>query len=233
MTVLVALGDSTSCGQGVGLGVPAAATWPARLARLLPGTRLVSLAQPGARVRDLREHQLPVADGLGADLATVLVGLNDVARPGLDATLVGEHLRAVVDGLRASGTVVLLGRLHDPTALLPLPRSLADLVRARTAIVNAAVDACRGPGVHVLDLARVPRLASRRAWDLDRLHPNVAGHAVLAAAAASVLARAGVSVLAPPPVPLPRAPSLREEGCWLLRHGLPYGVRRVPRLAVR
>lgn len=227
MTLLVALGDSTSCGEGVGLCLPPSAVWPARLARALPHGRLLALAVAGARVHDVVAGQLEAAVGSGADVATVLVGLNDVSRPGFDAAAVQAHLVDVVGALRAAGAAVLLGRLHDPTALLPLPSRLAAAVRARADAVNAGVDACTGPGVHVLDLARVPGLRSRRAWDLDRLHPSAAGHALLAAAAAGTLRRAGVPVQQSPPVALPPPPSLLREGWWALRHGLPYAVRRV------
>jgi hypothetical protein len=51
---IAALGDSTSCGEGVGLRVPSTGTWPARLAAATSGGELLPLSRPGARLQDLR-----------------------------------------------------------------------------------------------------------------------------------------------------------------------------------
>jgi hypothetical protein len=125
---------------------------------------------------------------------------------------------------------VLLGRLHDASTVLPLPPGLRDTVRERTAAVNAAVDACAGPDVRLVDLAAVAALRNRRAWDLDRVHPNAAGHALIAAAAAQVLREAGCR-LEPVRLPrLPAAPGPWREAHWLVRHGLPWLGAHVPQV---
>lgn len=231
MTVrVVALGDSLSCGEGVGLRVPLEGTWPALLAEAVPGGRLLPLAVAGARTRDVRERQLPAAIAAQPHLATLLVGLNDVSRAGWDAGRVDADLRATTRALRRTGATVLLGRLHDPGRHLPLPERVRDRVRRRVAAVNAAVDraaaeARRGDGgdVHVLDLAAVPALLVRRAWAVDRLHPGEAAHALVAAAAARVLSTAGLPVGVPAPQPLPaRAPGAVRATWWASRHGGPW-----------
>lgn len=222
-TRVVALGDSTSCGEGVGLRVPAQRTWPALLAAAVDGGALVPLAVAGSRVRDVRRHQLPAARAARPAVATLLVGLNDVSRGGFDARAVRADLRAVVRSLLRTGAAVLVGRLHDPCRHLPLPAPLAAHVRARVAAVNAAVDDAARLGAHVLDLATVPALAERRAFAVDRLHPGPAAHAALAAAAADVLRAAGVPVGVPAAVPLPpRAPGLVTTAWWGTRHGAPW-----------
>ncbi|HWH28079.1 MAG TPA: SGNH/GDSL hydrolase family protein [Mycobacteriales bacterium] len=229
MTVrVVSLGDSTSCGEGVGLAVPLDRTWPALLAAAVPGAAFLPLAVAGSKVRDVLAHQLPVAVAAEPHLATLLIGLNDVARGGFRPESVDDDLRAVVRALRRTGSTVLLGRLHDPCRHLPLPRGLREQAAERVAAVNAAVDraaAERGARgvVHVLDLDAVPELRRREAWAVDRLHPNAGAHAVLAAAAADLLRSAGLDIGVPAGQPLPaRAPGRARVAWWATRHGLPW-----------
>lgn len=230
MTTLLALGDSFTCGQGVGVSVPLHLTWTARLAAALPGGRVVHLAAPGARVRDVRRDQLPRT--VGGELATLLVGLNDVARGGFDATRFRTGLLDVVRDLLAPGRTVLLGRLHDPCRLLTLPSRLRDVGRRRVAEVNAAVDeAAALPGVVVLDLAAVPVLAGTAGWAVDRVHPSAAGHVGLAASAAVALRRAGWAVGDVPSPEAGRGPSVLHRTWWLGAHGIPYLAGHLPDMA--
>lgn len=221
---VVPLGDSTSCGEGVGLSVEPSLTWPARLARAVPGGELRPLAAPGARVRDVLERQLARAVEAEPHLATLLIGLNDVGRGVFCAPQVGEDLLTTVRALRRTGATVLLGRLHDPTRHLPLPPRLRREARARVATVNAAVDrAAAAADVHVLDLAAVAGLEQRRAWAVDRLHPAPVAHGLMAAQAARVLAAAGLAVGPVTADPLPtRAPGPAREAWWVARHGVPW-----------
>lgn len=224
---IAALGDSTSCGEGVGLRVPVTGTWPARLAAATPGGELVPLARPGARLQDLRREQLPAALDSGADVVTLLIGLNDVSRSGFDRDRFALELTDTVHALCSTGALVLVGRLHDPTVVLPLPQGVRSLVRTRTAAVNAAVDGCVSDQVRLLDLARLHGLRMRRAWDIDRLHPNAAGHALIAEAAARVLRAAGWQVGPIRQAPLPPAPGRLRETRWLLLHGMPWLSRQL------
>ena len=228
---VVSLGDSTSCGEGVGLSVPPTLTWPARLAAALPGGELLPLATAGARVRDVRAQQLELAVETQPHLATLLIGLNDVSRGGFCERAVAADLAAVVRALRRSGATVLLGRLHDPCRHLPLPAGMRDAVRRRVAVVNdavdeAAADAARdgaGGDVHVLDLARMPALRLRQAWAVDRVHPHAEAHGLIAVEAARVLTEAGLPVGRVPAQGLPeRAPGMPREAWWAARHGLPW-----------
>lgn len=215
MTVVLALGDSFSCGEGVGVRTPPGATWSALLAAALPATAYRCLARPGARAGDVLAQQVPAAVAARPDLATLLVGLNDVCRAGFDADAVATSISASVSALRAAGAQVLVARLHDPTDLLPLPVRLRGRVRARVAAVNAAID-----GAFVLDLAGIPALRTRAAWAVDRLHPSAAGHAAIARAAAQALGPlVHGEVVAPEGA---RSPGPVREAAWVLRHGLPY-----------
>lgn len=225
ITQVVSLGDSFSCGEGVGVRVPLRTTWVGVLAAGLAGGRLRPLAAPGSVVADVRVRQLPLALAAAPRLATVLAGLNDVIRAGFDAASVRSDLRAVVGGLRAGGATVLVARLHDPTHQLPLPGALRRAVRERVAAVNGAIDdvAAGDLGVHVLDLLALPALRERASWAVDRLHPSPLGHLRMATAALELLDRAGFAAT-PPPRPAPQGQSvrIRDEARWLVRHGLPW-----------
>lgn len=225
MTVrIVSLGDSISCGVGVGVRVPPERTWPALLAAGIPGAELTCLAAPGARLRELRAAQLGPAVAAEPHLATVLVGLNDVARGGFCPRAFSRDLTAVVQALRGVGATVLLGRPHDPCRLLPMLPPVRSAVRRRLAEVDRAVDGLAArPGVHVLDLETVPGLLERRSWDVDRLHPTAELHARIARTAAEVLLRAGFLLALPPLTALPAgAPSVVREALWAARHGAPW-----------
>lgn len=235
MTLLVALGDSTSCGEGVGLRLDPRLTWPARLARAVPDGRGVLLARPGARIRDVVARQLPQLAEQAPDVVTLLIGLNDLARSDFDGEAFAVDLDRVVDAVLPTGARLLLLRLPEPAAHLPLPRGLRSAVRRRAAEVNVAVDEARaGSGGRVVtaDLTAVPGLRLRRAWDVDRLHPNSAGHALIAHAAAAALRRTGLVVDEVDAPPLPAAPGPLREGVWLLRDGLPWLATHVPQVVV-
>lgn len=227
---LVALGDSLSCGEGVGVRVPQERTWVALLAGALDA-RLVPLARPGATVHDVAGRQVAAAPP--GEVATVLVGLNDITRAGWSPEAFADALFRVVTRLRAGS--VLLGRVHDPTRLLPLPRRVRAGIATRVAQVNAAVDACARADtrVRIVDVGAVPDLALRRSWAADRLHPELAGHWALAAAAAGVAAAAGHRVAGLPPAPAPvPPPTLAAEARWLAAHGLPWLARHGGRTAL-
>ena len=181
----------------------------------------------------MREEQLPPALALRPDLATVLTGLNDVSRTGWRPESVAEDLHSTVTALRERGSTVLLGRLHDPTAQLPMPGWLRAMTQERLGVVNAAVDDLDGPGVLVVDLAAVPELWRRSGWAVDRVHPSVLGHRGIAQAALRVLRQAGWH--GPAQVSLPSAMeqcSRFAEARWLALHGAPFLVRNVARRAV-
>lgn len=229
---IVALGDSTSCGEGVGISIPSGATWPARLAAATPGAELLPLAVAGSRLCDVKDAQLDAAVRSRADVVTLLIGLNDVARAGFDPGAFRQSLAEVVGALRSTGALLLLGRLHDVTAVLPLPPALRETVRSRTRAVNAAVDALLDERVLPLDLAAVPGLRMRRMWDVDRVHPNAAGHALIADAAARALRSAGLPVGPVRQPPMPSAPGPLREARWLIRHGLPWLGAHVPQVVL-
>jgi lysophospholipase L1-like esterase len=229
---LLALGDSVTCGEGVGVHVDRGDTWVGKMARAIDAD-LDLLANAGARISDLRNRQLPVALTRRASLTTVFIGLNDVIRGGFDPETVRDDLLATVEGLRSSDGTLLLARLHDPTAFIRLPGRLRRCLVERVAVINSAIDAGRGPGVVVLDLARIPTLQARAGWDVDRLHPSAAGHFAIAAAACALLTDSGFGVRHPrashSAVPVY---GTLAEARWLARYGAPYLARHLGQIGI-
>lgn len=240
---VVALGDSFSCGEGVGIDIRPEQTWVALLCDALPAAHLVNLSTAGARVRDVRRDQLPCALVAAPQLATVMVGLNDIIRSGLSAEKLTADLRAMVDELAGCGATVLIARWHDPGAVLGVPVRLRRALALRLAQVNEAVDAAvKGGGTPAgrrtilsLDLGRVPELTNPGAWAADGVHPSPAGHRAIARSAGAVLSEAGLSGLlvrgCADLLPMPAGPGTARRTAWLLSRGLPWLAQHSGRVA--
>jgi len=222
---VVALGDSITSGDGVGLVTPPALTWAALLAGWLAPADLTPLARAGARLRDVRAEQLPVAVAARPHVATLCVGLNDLVKTRCVAGTLQADVHALVGGLRSAGATVVVTRLHDPGSVLRLPSGLAAQVAARVRLVNGAIDvaAAGDPGVVVVDLGTL--VADRACWAVDRVHPSWWGQRLLAAQAAGAL---GLVAPAPAEGARPRPPSSLAHWGWLVRSGAPWLVKRAP-----
>jgi hypothetical protein len=197
MRRLLSLGDSFSCGEGVGLRYRPEQTWTALLAEGL-GLDRSQFARPGATTAEVATHR---------DFAAVVL-----------------ELGAVVD-------LVLVARWHPPLAQYHLPRSLQQGALRRIGEVNTAIDAAvdvardRGVRVAVIDLGAEPRLRSRRAWAIDRIHPGADGHQVIAWLAHRAVDPAFID--GPPAVLRTDDLSALTECRWIARHGLPWLIRRM------
>lgn len=237
-TRVVAVGDSLSCGEGVGIHVAPDQTWAAQLTASIPAAGLTQLSVAGARLCDVIDHQLPQALACRPDLATVLVGLNDIIRAGFGPDRFRADLIALVHALSATGATVLVATLHDPgwTRPVPLTPRLRRHLGERVAIVNDAVrDAVRDLAdgrIRLLDVARIGDLCHLGAWEVDRVHPSPAGHRLIAAAAVQALHGTDL----PTPAPLPRHPMPLPAGrlaraSWILTCGIPWLVQHGGRVA--
>jgi lysophospholipase L1-like esterase len=232
MTAVSVLGDSLTCGRGVGVRVPERQTWPALVAQSTPGIEVRSLAAPGARIADVRRLQLPwiPVERAKGGVVILIAGLNDVCRAGFDRAGIHRELSLTVATAEARGATVVLGRLHDPAAVLRLRGAIATAISRRVAVVNDAVDAAADrAGIHVLDLSTVPALAAPGGWAADRIHPSPAGHRGIAFAAAGLLFEAGFAPRSRlvPAHPGP-GPSAAATAWWALRHGVPYSIKHLP-----
>lgn len=234
---LVAVGDSFSCGVGVGVQIPAAQTWVGLLAAALD-LELEMLAAPGLASAEVLRGSVPVATARRGEVATLLVGLNDILRAAFVPEQTCANLHEIIGELCAAYPVVLVARLHDAVALLPLPSALRRRYLRRIATVNLALDhaAAAQERAVLFDLAAVPALAGRCAWAADRIHPSRYGHHVVAEAALTALrnggaaaargARLRIAALPEPP------PSLLDEVRWFLGFGGPWLARRLPKLVL-
>ncbi|MBO0818825.1 MAG: SGNH/GDSL hydrolase family protein, partial [Actinobacteria bacterium] len=173
MTTFAALGDSITLGVGDPAPGGGWRGWAAFLAQGLPAGRLVNLAANGAKAADVERTQLPRALELRPDVASVIVGINDILRAGFDAAAIQAALAHVAGSLSAAGAVVLTMRLPDPGVMLGLPASLARPLARRVQVINEAMDevAERFDTLH-FDVTAEAAAYDRRMWSVDRLHPS-------------------------------------------------------------
>lgn len=230
---LAAFGDSFSCGEGVGTTIDPRATWVSLLARSLDYDVDVH-ARPGASTREVA-LQVRAARSR-AEIATLLVGLNDIVRADFDADRIRQDFARLVAELAATHRTVLVGRWHDPVGLrpvpVPMPTQLCARIATRMAEVNAAISAAAAlHGALVLDLAEIAQLRERAAWAVDRVHPSPYGQHAIAAAAGAVLCAAGYEVRRTPD-PAPGQVRRIDEAFWLVAHGAPWLVKRLRRVAL-
>jgi lysophospholipase L1-like esterase len=228
MTTFAALGDSITLGVGDPAPGGGWRGWAGLLAQGLPGGRLVNLAANGARVADVERTQLPRALELRPDVASVVVGVNDILRAGFDAAGIQAALAHVTGSLSAAGAVVLTMRLPDPGMMLGLPTMLARPLGRRLQVINEAMDevAERFGTLH-FDVAADLAARDRRMWSADRLHPSERGHRYIAGRFHDQLAASG-HVVGPRPggEPTSPPPTRLDTAAWMATKGTGWVLRR-------
>jgi acyl-CoA thioesterase-1 len=178
-TVLV-VGDSITAG----LGVDAAAAWPAQLAQRT-GWRVVAAGVSGDRTEGGRERLPALLELHAPGLVIIELGGNDMLRGLRDAAIVA-NLDAMIDAARARGAKVVLMAAPRPNAL-----------GALTGLTPAAFyrDLAQARKVGLIEKA-LPAVLSDAKLKLDLLHPTAQGHRALAERAAGELA--GIGLVAKP-----------------------------------
>ena len=180
---LAVLGDSLAFGTGAAR--PSDALGP-RLAGALTedgfAVDLHVLAVPGAVSVDLAA-QVRRALPLGADLAVVVVGANDLARF-VPAEQAAAALSAAVTALRAGGTDVVVVPAPDMSTVPFVPPALRAIVRGACALLQQRqTQAATAGGASVAPVAaEVARAfaADPALFSADRFHPSSAGYARIA-----------------------------------------------------
>ena len=176
----------------------------------------VNLAKRGLKTAEVRDRQLQAAVSLEPDLASVLVGMNDLLDPGFDPRHYDEELDSLVRPLADSGALVLTATFPDITSFSPLPKRFTAGIKTR---LDAASDVVREVsdrhGTLMLDEDALPEPLEREILSVDRLHPSPRGHVLVARLFARALEeRAGVRI------PLPKEENLAGkliQARWLLR----------------
>ena len=182
---LTVVGDSSCTGTGVDRHDE---VWILLLAHRLSShtgrpVEILSLAEGGARSRDVLAHQIRPAVASRPDLVVVSVGANDVLKGARMATL-ARNMDEIVERLAECGAPVVVSGVGDlgtiPRLLPPLRQIVtrrarrADQVHADVADRHAAVRAFQWGD------ARLQFRTRTDIWSADRLHPNGRGHAIWA-----------------------------------------------------
>src|SRR5207248_6118417 len=114
----VALGDSLTAGRDDHGPEGARIGWARRLAGILTARTsvccaLTNLAADGASAGVVLERQMPSVAGLGPDLVSVTVGMNDIRDPGFTEERFAAELARLLDGRSATGPTGRTGTLPD------------------------------------------------------------------------------------------------------------------------
>ncbi|MEE1930728.1 SGNH/GDSL hydrolase family protein [Streptomyces sp. TRM 70351] len=171
----VALGDSFTEGMSDVGAHGAYRGWADRLAEQLAagqdGFRYANLAVRGKLIGQIADEQVDRAASMGADLVTLVGGLNDVLRPSCDMGRVRGLLEESVGKLAPScGQLVLM---RSPGRSGPV----LERYRPRMEQLFSFVDALAARhGALVVDLYRSRALGDPRMWADDRLHLTAEGH---------------------------------------------------------
>ncbi|MFJ6787814.1 SGNH/GDSL hydrolase family protein [Streptomyces angustmyceticus] len=201
-TSFVAVGDSFTEGMSDGLPDGSYRGWAdllaARLAAAAPGFRYANLAVRGKLIGQIADEQCGPAASMGADLVTLVGGLNDVLRPRCDVDRVCARFEEAAALLaRGGGQLVLM---RSPGRQGPV----LERFRPRMERLFAWIDEVAARhGALVVDLFASHALSDPRMWADDRLHLNAEGHRRVAEAVWQAL---GLPAAADWDAPLPAAP---------------------------
>lgn len=183
---LVMLGDSTAVGYGCEVpdqlpGVLLSRDVAAELERPV---RLLTAGRVGATSEELAD-QVRAAAAVGADLAVIVIGANDITGQ-IPPHRAAVRLGAAVAALRRQHIEVVVATCPDFGVIAPIPQPLRTLVTRwshRLAVAQARAVTVAG-GV-VVPIGRLVSPGFRGRPDLffaDGFHPNAAGYARAVAA---------------------------------------------------
>lgn len=228
----VALGDSQTEGLGDGTEVAGFRGWADRFAESLarttsPDLRYANLAVRGCRARHVLAKQLPEALALRPDLATVVVGMNDLLRHDYDLDATVAEVETIYAALRETGCRVATMSFPDVAHVLPV---LSKLRPRQLELNDRLVEAAHRQGVDVLDLFPLPLSADPLMWNsYDRIHGSSLGHAKIAAGMAELFGLPGSDSSWSRPTPgyeLTRFDVVRRDARWLATFVVPFLIKQ-------
>ncbi|MFD6419424.1 SGNH/GDSL hydrolase family protein [Streptomyces sp. NPDC060194] len=174
-TSLVAVGDSFTEGMSDLLPDGSYRGWAdllaARMAARTTGFRYANLAVRGKLIAQIADEQAGVAAAMGADVITLVGGLNDTLRPKCDMGRVRAHLERSVELLAPACKRLVL--MHSPGRQGPVFERFRPRVEELFGILDELAE--RHDAV-VVDLYGAAALGDQRMWDVDRLHLTTEGH---------------------------------------------------------
>ncbi|WP_019548841.1 SGNH/GDSL hydrolase family protein [Streptomyces sulphureus] len=225
----VALGDSFTEGMSDALPDGSYRGWADLLAARLDarheGFRYANLAVRGKLIGQIARDQVPAAAEMGADLVTLVGGLNDVLRPNCDTERVCALLEESVAALapRCGQLVLMRSPGRDGPVL--------ERYRPRMERLFDVIDELgERYGALVVDLYSGNPLGDDRLWADDRLHLTDEGHRRVAEAVWQRLGHAPESDWRAPLPPAEPAKWLQQRGADLRFakvHLLPWIGRRL------
>ncbi|MFD3512986.1 SGNH/GDSL hydrolase family protein [Streptomyces sp. NPDC058657] len=228
-TSLVAVGDSFTEGMSDALPDGAYRGWAdllaARLAARTPGFRYANLAVRGKLIGQIVDEQVGPAAAMGADLVTLVGGLNDTLRPKVDMGRVRAKLTEAVERLAPSCKQLVL--MRSPGRQGPVFERFRPRVEELFEVIEEL--AARHDAV-VVDLYGAAALSDQRMWHADRLHLTAEGHRRVAEAVWQSLGMDAVDDwLAPLPASAPLGWTARRTSDlrFAREHLVPWIGRRV------
>ena len=227
----VALGDSQTEGLNDGDDLTGLRGWADRFAGALaattsPGLLYANVALRGCRARDVRHGQLDAALAMQPDLASVVVGMNDLLRHDYDPDETVRDVEETFAALRATGCRVVTMTFPDIGRMLPVMA----WIRPREVELNRRlVEAATRHDVAVLDLFPLAMCGDPALWSHDRIHGSREGHARIAAGMAELLGLPGSdgswSVSTPSSTGLFHA--VRRDAWWAASFVVPFLARQL------
>jgi lysophospholipase L1-like esterase len=174
-TSLVAIGDSFTEGMSDLLPDGSYRGWAdllaARMAARTPGFRYANLAVRGKLIGQIVDEQVPVAAAMGADVITLVGGLNDTLRPKCDMGRVKGLLTEAVEQLAPACKQLVL--MRSPGRQGPVLERFRPRMEE---LFGCVEELAERHGALVVDLYGAASLGDPRMWDVDRLHLTPEGH---------------------------------------------------------
>lgn len=226
----VALGDSFTEGMSDLLPDGSYRGWADLLAARLAaahgdGFRYANLAVRGKLIGQIAADQVPAATAMGADLVTLVGGLNDLLRPRCDVARVCALLEESAEKLAPScGRLVLM---RSPARRGPVLERYRNRLEHFYAFVD---DLARRHNALLVDLYGAQALLDPRLWAEDRLHLTAEGHRRVAEAVWQALgfpAESDWRAPLPPETPPGWFTRRRADLRFTRRHLLPWIGRRL------
>ncbi len=226
VAVFAVLGDSAASGVGDTDSNGVSKGWSYYLAKNFKDPLIyVNLSRPGAKSDEVLLDQLPKAILHQPTITAVIVGGNDALRNGFSPEQLHLNLRAIMKQLKAIGSEVLLLQLHDPTLIVPMPKTLGTILSRRINAVNQVTQAIAAEfGSKILRTRDLDGIYERKVWHIDRMHPSKFGHQLLAQHFREILSHRWD--IAPINLePIAKKPK-SESIMWMLKNGTPWFLKR-------